>query len=120
MNAGRSRTSRRIRRRSIPIGSARPPSSSRSSVEAAKESIHFVRAFVQDELSKAINPLGNEINRLKREIAELATAKPQPAGSVLDITKETLTSFERRLSRHAEHLSRLEDRMKRLETKRAR
>jgi chromosome segregation ATPase len=79
-----------------------------------------VRAFVQDELSKAINPLGNEINRLKREIADLATAKPQPAGSVLDITKETLTSFERRLSRHAEHLSRLEDRMKRLETKRAR
>src|SRR6186713_2986913 len=113
MNAGRSRTSRRIRRRSIPIGSARPPSSSRSSVEAAKESIHFVRAFVQDELSKAIN-------RLKREIADLATAKPQPAGSVLDITKETLTSFERRLSQHAEHLSRLEDRMKRLETKRAR
>jgi len=43
-----------------------------------------VRAFVQDELSKAINPLGNEINRLKREIADLATAKPQPAGSVLD------------------------------------
>ena len=65
-------------------------------VGMAQESIRFVRATVQDELSRAINPLSNEIGRLKREIADLTTAaKPQPtsAGSVVD-TKET-SSFER-------------------------
>ena len=85
-------------------------------VGMAQESIRFVRATVQDELSRAINPLSNEIGRLKREIADLTTApKPQPtsAGSVVD-TKET-SSFERRLSRHAEHLSSIESRLKRIE-----
>ena len=87
---------------------------SEAMVEMAREAINFTRNTIQSELSRAINPLTNEIARLKKELAELTAAKPQPTSAGSVDTKET-SSFERRLSRHAEHLASLESRIKKIE-----
>jgi hypothetical protein len=88
---------------------------SEAMTEMAKEAIRFTRDTVQYELSRAVAPLTNEIARLKKEFADLAAGKPQPTSAASVDDKEAMIRFERRLSRHGEHLARLEDRMKKVE-----
>jgi len=68
---------------------------------------------IDDVVAKLDDGAANRVEALEKRVGELQTKEAaREAGMPGDSA-----SFERRLSRHAEHLARLEDRMKKLEGK---